>query len=299
MNVTDVGHLTSDEDSGEDKLEKGARLEGKTPEEIARFYEKAFFDDAARLNILTPHIVCRATDHVADMIELVRRIEANGFAYRTSVGLIFDTAKYPEYARLSPAQPGRAAGRRAHHGGPGAPQPVRLRAVDNEPAEAPDAVGLALGPRLSRLAPRVLGDVHQVPRGALRHPHRRHRPHPGPPHQRARPELRRHRQGSRRALDAQRLPRHRRRPDGQVRGQSRHHFPTGEAGRRAGRLPLPLPHRAVPDAAELHRRVAPERTQLLARAGRASAATRRTGRSRTRSGPSRCEPSSGKRSPTT
>jgi cysteinyl-tRNA synthetase len=101
MNVTDVGHLTSDEDTGEDKLEKGAREEGKTPEEIARFYEQAFFDDAAKLNILEPHVVCRATDHISDMIELVRRIEAGGFTYRTSVGLIFDTGKYQEYAALS------------------------------------------------------------------------------------------------------------------------------------------------------------------------------------------------------
>ena len=101
MNVTDVGHLTSDEDTGEDKLDKEARLEGKKPEEIARFYEKAFFDDATKLNIQRPHIVCRATDHIPDMIELARRIEANGFAYRTSVGLIFDTSKYPEYALLS------------------------------------------------------------------------------------------------------------------------------------------------------------------------------------------------------
>jgi len=101
MNITDVGHLTSDEDTGEDKLDKEARLEGKSPEDIARFYEKAFFDDAARLNIELPHIVCRATEHIPDMIELIRRIEANGFAYRTSVGLIFDTGKYPEYALLS------------------------------------------------------------------------------------------------------------------------------------------------------------------------------------------------------
>jgi len=101
MNVTDVGHLTSDEDTGEDKLEKGARAEGKTPQEIARFYEDAFWTDCARLNILRPHVVCRATDHVADMIQLIRRIETNGFAYRTSVGLIFDTARYPDYARLA------------------------------------------------------------------------------------------------------------------------------------------------------------------------------------------------------
>lgn len=101
MNVTDVGHLTSDEDTGEDKLEKSAASEGKTPEEIARFYEDAFWQDAGKLNILKPHVVCHATKHVAEMIELVKRIEANGFAYHTSVGLIFDTGKYREYAALS------------------------------------------------------------------------------------------------------------------------------------------------------------------------------------------------------
>lgn len=100
MNITDVGHLTTDDDLGEDKLEAGARREGKTPEEIARFYEAAFFRDAARLNILRPHIVCRATEHISDMIELIKRIEKNGFAYRTRVGLIFDTGKYPDYWRL-------------------------------------------------------------------------------------------------------------------------------------------------------------------------------------------------------
>lgn len=101
MNVTDVGHLTSDEDSGEDKFDKSARREGKTPAEIARFYEAAFFADSAKLNLLRPHVVCRATEHIPEMVELIRRIEANGFAYRTSVGLIFDTGRYPDYARLS------------------------------------------------------------------------------------------------------------------------------------------------------------------------------------------------------
>ncbi len=101
MNITDVGHLTSDGDTGEDKLEKGARASGRTPEEIARFYEAAFWQDADRLNILRPTRVCRATEHISDMIELIKRIEANGFAYKTSVGLIFDTGKYPDYARLA------------------------------------------------------------------------------------------------------------------------------------------------------------------------------------------------------
>ncbi|OYD17206.1 cysteine--tRNA ligase [candidate division WOR-3 bacterium JGI_Cruoil_03_51_56] len=99
MNITDVGHLTTDE-VGTDKLELGAAREGKTPEEIARFYEKAFFEDAAKLNIQKPHITCRATEHIQDMIALIRRIEANGFAYHTKVGLIFDTMKYQDYARL-------------------------------------------------------------------------------------------------------------------------------------------------------------------------------------------------------
>ncbi|MEO0079285.1 MAG: cysteine--tRNA ligase [candidate division WOR-3 bacterium] len=100
MNITDVGHLTTDDDLGEDKLEQGARREGKTPQEIARFYEEAFWADARKLNIQRPHVVCRATEHISEMIELVRRIEANGFAYRTSVGLIFDTGKFPDYWRL-------------------------------------------------------------------------------------------------------------------------------------------------------------------------------------------------------
>ncbi|MGB9742472.1 MAG: cysteine--tRNA ligase [candidate division WOR-3 bacterium] len=100
MNITDVGHLTSDDDLGEDKLEASSRREGKSPEEIARFYERAFFEDAQKLNLLKPSIVCRATEHIPDMIALIRRIEANGFTYRTKVGLIFDTGKYPDYWRL-------------------------------------------------------------------------------------------------------------------------------------------------------------------------------------------------------
>jgi cysteinyl-tRNA synthetase len=101
MNVTDVGHLTDDEDAGEDKLDKSARAAGRRPEEIAKFYEDAFWQDAARLNLLRPTVVCRATDHIPDMLELVGCIEAHGFAYRTGVGLIFDTGRYADYAGLA------------------------------------------------------------------------------------------------------------------------------------------------------------------------------------------------------
>jgi cysteinyl-tRNA synthetase len=101
MNVTDVGHMTSDEDEGEDKLEVGARREGRTPWEIARFYEEYFFRDIARINILRPTVVCRATEHIADMIALIQRLEERGFTYRTTVGVIFDTRRFPDYAKFA------------------------------------------------------------------------------------------------------------------------------------------------------------------------------------------------------
>jgi len=83
MNITDVGHLTSDADTGEDKMEKGARREGKTVWEIAEFYTKDFFDAMEKLNVKRPDIVCKATDHINEMIELVKKIERNGYTYRT------------------------------------------------------------------------------------------------------------------------------------------------------------------------------------------------------------------------
>lgn len=98
MNVTDVGHMTSDEDAGEDKVEAEAAREGKTPGEIAQYYEDYFFTSLAKVNVLRPSVVCRATEHIADMIALIQRLEANGFTYRTDVGVIFDTAKFPRYA---------------------------------------------------------------------------------------------------------------------------------------------------------------------------------------------------------
>jgi cysteinyl-tRNA synthetase len=74
MNITDVGHLTSDEDEGEDKIEKTARAEGKQPIEIANHYLRLFHDDCAKLNIEPPTVECRATDHILEMIALIERI---------------------------------------------------------------------------------------------------------------------------------------------------------------------------------------------------------------------------------
>ncbi|MEM3578351.1 MAG: cysteine--tRNA ligase [Candidatus Bathyarchaeia archaeon] len=101
MNITDVGHLTSDADTGEDKIEVGAKRERKTALEIAEFYAKAFFEDAERLNILKPTIVCKATDHIQDMIALIKRIEENGYTYIIDTGVYFDTSKLKDYGILT------------------------------------------------------------------------------------------------------------------------------------------------------------------------------------------------------
>ena len=101
MNVTDVGHLTDDGDEGEDKMLKSARERGMSVWEIAQFYADAFFADTDRLNILKPHVVCRATDHIDDMIKLIRRIEENGYTYAAGGNLYFDIARFPTYGELA------------------------------------------------------------------------------------------------------------------------------------------------------------------------------------------------------
>ncbi|HUA32332.1 MAG TPA: cysteine--tRNA ligase [Candidatus Binataceae bacterium] len=94
MNVTDVGHMTGDEDAGEDKVEKTARAQGKTPLEVANFYLDLFNRDCATLNIEPPTIQCRATDHIAEMIALIERIIAGGYAYVKKSGVYFNVEKY-------------------------------------------------------------------------------------------------------------------------------------------------------------------------------------------------------------
>jgi len=100
MNITDVGHLTSDADTGEDRMEKGSRRTGMSAWEIAEMYTREFQADMERLNIQQPTIWCRATDHIAEQIETVKCIEAQGFTYRTSDGIYFDTSKLPDYGYL-------------------------------------------------------------------------------------------------------------------------------------------------------------------------------------------------------
>ena len=102
MNITDVGHMTSDADAGEDKVEKTARAEGKTPREVADFYIAQFTRDCGRLNIRlpAPPALCRATDHVADMIALIGRILERGYAYVAASGVYFDVEKWRGQSRV-------------------------------------------------------------------------------------------------------------------------------------------------------------------------------------------------------
>jgi len=101
MNVTDVGHLTSDADAGEDKMEKGAKREGLSVWEIAKKYEKQFLNSLDKFSIPRPDVLCRATEHIEEQINLAKKIEDNGFAYITKTGLVFDTSKYKDYAKFA------------------------------------------------------------------------------------------------------------------------------------------------------------------------------------------------------
>lgn len=101
MNITDVGHLVSDADTGEDKLEKSAKKEGKTAWEVAEFYTEAFLKDYEALNLTEPTTLAKATEHIKEQIELIQQLEQNGYTYVISDGVYFDTSKFKEYGQLS------------------------------------------------------------------------------------------------------------------------------------------------------------------------------------------------------
>ncbi len=101
MNVTDVGHLVSDGDEGEDKLEKGAKKFGKSVLDIARYFEKDFFESIHSVNIQQPSIVARATEHIKEQIELIEVLQEKGYTYTTSQAIYFDVSKFPAYTKLS------------------------------------------------------------------------------------------------------------------------------------------------------------------------------------------------------
>ena len=117
MNITDVGHLTSDADTGEDKMEKGARRTGRTAWEIAALYTQAFTDDIAALNIEPPDVLPRATDHIPEQIEFIADLERRGYTYATADGVYFDTSRQPDYGYLARLdRSGLEAGKRVELG---------------------------------------------------------------------------------------------------------------------------------------------------------------------------------------
>lgn len=103
MNITDVGHLTGDNlgnaDTGEDRLEKAAAQEHKTAGDIAKFYTNAFLEDLAKIDVLAPDVMPRATDHIKEQINLIQQIEAKGLTYKTSDGIYFDTAGFEQLGK--------------------------------------------------------------------------------------------------------------------------------------------------------------------------------------------------------
>ncbi len=101
MNITDVGHLISDADTGEDKMEKGAAREKKSVWEIAQFYTDRFQENMRALHIMEPHVWCKATDHIAEQIALIERLEKKGCTYRADDGIYFDTSTFPAYGKLA------------------------------------------------------------------------------------------------------------------------------------------------------------------------------------------------------
>ena len=164
MNITDVGHLTSDADVGEDKIEKGAAREGKTAWEIAEFYQQAFVKDLRRLNIIEPDIWCKATDHIAEQVELVKILEAKGYTYIIEGdGVYFDTSKLADYGKLVRLD---IEGLKAGADRDGGRQTQRHRLCPLEVLasgqKASDGMAKPLGRGLPRLACRMLRDGRQI-----------------------------------------------------------------------------------------------------------------------------------------
>ena len=198
VNITDVGHLTSDADTGEDKMEAGARRTGQTAWEIAERYTADFQEKLEWLNVRTPHVWCRATDHIHEQIAAIAAIEEKGYVYRTDDGLYFDTSRLSDYGHLARLDiEGLQGGQRVDLGTE-APR-HGLRAVEVQPSRhaAADGMGQPVGARLPRLAHRMHGHGGQVLGVVFRHSLRRRGSHLSPPYQRdcPSPSLLRHAAG--------------------------------------------------------------------------------------------------------
>ena len=117
INITDVGHLTSDADTGEDKMEKAASKEGKTAKQIADYYFSVFKNDLEKLNIIMPDVWPKASEHIEEQIGLINELESKGYTYKTEDGIYFDTSKFKNYGKLARLNiKGLQAGKRVSFG---------------------------------------------------------------------------------------------------------------------------------------------------------------------------------------
>jgi cysteinyl-tRNA synthetase len=176
INITDVGHLTSDADDGDDKMEKAAAQAAKTIWEVAAFYTDAFKADLKALNIRTPTVWSVATDHIQDMIAFARAIEAHGASYQLDSGLYFDTSKVPDYGRLAGAKPDETIGRIAEVEGKRNPADFALwrRSAEGEQRQmewlspwGPGAPGWHL--ECSVMSMKYLGEQFDIHTGGIDH----------------------------------------------------------------------------------------------------------------------------------
>ena len=253
MNITDVGHLTSDADTGEDKMEKGSRRTGKTAWEIARMYTDAFLADMKRLNLEDATILCRATDHIAEQIAFIADIERKGFTYGTSDGIYFDTSRQPGYGHLARLDiAGLEAGRRVDLGEKRNPTdfalwkfspPGEQRQMEWDSPWGKGFPGWHI--ECSAMAQKYLGDYFDIHCGGEDHIPVHHT------NEIAQTEAR-VRHAARQFLAARLLPAVQRRQDGQV-GRRVPACRIADGPRlRSARVPVPVPHRPLPGPAQFH-----------------------------------------------
>ena len=173
-NITDVGHMRQEMlEQGEDRMIASALAEGKTPQEIAEFYTQAFHRDEAKLGVTPATHSPKATDHVPEMVEIVRRLQTQGYAYEVEGNVYFDVGRFPDYGKLSGNVQESLLEGRAGGGRPTEARPEGLHPVEGRGGGSSPPVAQPLGPGLPRLAHRVLRHVHQVPGRAAGHSHRR------------------------------------------------------------------------------------------------------------------------------
>jgi cysteinyl-tRNA synthetase len=178
MNVTDVGHLVSDADEGEDKMAVGARRMGKSAWELAEYYWQAFKEDMVRLNLLEPDIWCKATDHIPEQIALVQMLETKGFTYQLDDGIYFDTSKLNDYGKLVRLDvAGLQAGARIEMGGKRQPTDFALWKFSPRDQQrdmewdSPWGVGFpGWHIECSAMALKYLGDHFDIHCGGIDHP---------------------------------------------------------------------------------------------------------------------------------